>query len=158
MAGRENEMMRIDGDTKELLRQSVPGTNDAERVRNALRQQGPLGVSNRTRQVVISESVGTGKRVRLRENSPVPGAITSLSLKFPDGVQGNVEAAVEVKGNRVLPSSGDFVTLNQDLPVFPFEEEVSKGDDIDLVVENKDPVHSHKITLIANVVQQVEVQ
>jgi len=150
--------MQVSKSTRDQVAQAAPGRNFDDRLQNLMSQATTIGTSNRTRQVVVSGTIESGRRVKLRETAPVEGFISTLSIKLPEGVRDTVKIAIEVDGDRVLPGSGELLDINGNLPVFPFEEPVSQTDPIDVIVENRDPENDHRVTVIATVVQNVQVQ
>jgi len=147
--------MEVSSDTRDRVAQMAPGRNFDERLQNLMRAQSNGGV-NRTRQTVISGVTESGRRVKFRETSPVDGFVNQVVFKFPQGLRGTVELAFEVDQERIVPSSGDLLSLNGALPSFRIDEEVNKGDELDLIVENRDPENDHKVTAVVTVIQDVE--
>jgi hypothetical protein len=156
----ERTSIQVDPDTRELLRQASAGTNDSERIQNLVRQVDAASFESRkTKQVVVkAEGVEPGTRVRFRERAPIDGGINSLVFFFPSGPDFNVDVAVDVDDDRLVPGAGDFLALDDATVVVPVQERVNVSDPIDLIVRNRDPQEAHTIEILANVVQNLSIQ
>lgn len=156
----ERTSLQVDQETRELLRQASAGTNDSERIQNLVRQASAQSFESRkTKQVVVkAEDVESGTRVRFRERAPIAGGINSLVFFFPSGPDFNVDVAVDVDDDRLVPGSGDFLALDDATVVVPVQERVDVSTPIDLIVRNKDPTEAHTIEILVNVVQNLSVQ
>jgi len=143
-----------------MLRQMAPGRNDNERIRNLMGTVTDQGIGGlKTKQVVIKVTdLEPGTRVRKRENAPISGSINSVAFFFPSGPDQKVDVALDVEGERVTPGSGDFLALNDVSITLPVREDVERGDQIDLIVRNRDPQEAHTVQIIANVVQNLSAQ
>lgn len=158
----DKKVMRADQNLLNEFRGTVPGQTDEERLANLMSVVNNNSQSDRvttqteggkTKQVVLSETVDPGTRVKVREFAPISGVITSIAFNFPAGTIQNVEVSLDKEDQRIVPGAGSFLSLDDSTPVLPTQESIDRTEDLVLTIRNRDPNVAHSVTAIINITQ-----
>ena len=104
-----------------------------------------MGVVTRDVNLRITVQPLTG--VRLNRPSPLTGKIVQIIPHWPDGCNALVDVAVGHKDTWVYPHETDtFIALNDATPVLTFDEPITKGEEIWMIVRNADGVNPHAVS------------
>lgn len=106
------------------------------------------GVSKITRQIVFQQALQPNQAVRLAEQVPLDGIISSVTMHFPLNCNGLVDIAFGHGYKQICPISG-FIALNDACPVFPTLEDCERNEEIWVIMENHDGGAAHTVSCIA---------
>lgn len=84
---------------------------------------------------------------RTTKYSPITGKVTRALMHFPAGCQTLVEAIVNYKRHQIFPYPPGGVALDDATETFTINQEVLKGDPLEVLIINHDSVNPHTITV-----------
>lgn len=106
-----------------------------------------------SRQLKFREAIPALKARRYVDYAPIDGVIKQILINWPDGCEELVDVAVGVKNTWLVPSTErTYLALNNVSPSFYAEEQVEKGEEVWLVVDNGDEANAHTITVVVTIV------
>ncbi|KKL09285.1 hypothetical protein LCGC14_2567400 [marine sediment metagenome] len=111
-----------------------------------------LGVQVVTKQIEMIRyqyALGSGVGVRMYENSPFTGHITSVTIHWPGGCNALVDIAIWHGTRQFCPGEG-YLALNDATPQYDFNEPVNKDEEIWVDLANAS-AFSHTITVTVSV-------
>ncbi len=100
-----------------------------------------------TQQIVFQQALAINQGVRLEEQVPLDGAITSVTMHFPQNCNGLVDIAFGHGYKQICPISG-FIALNDALPMFPTSEMCKRNETIWCIMDNHDGGAAHTVSCI----------
>ncbi len=100
-----------------------------------------------TQQIVFQQVLAINQGVRLEEQVPLDGIITSVTMHFPLNCAGLVDVAFGHGYKQICPISG-FIALNDACPVFPTSEMCKRNETIWCIMDNHDGGAAHTVSCI----------
>ncbi len=100
-----------------------------------------------TQQIVFQQTLAVNQGVRLEEQVPLDGAITSVTIHFPQNCNGLVDVAFGHGYKQICPISG-FIALNDACPTFPTSEMCKRNEAIWCIMDNHDGGAAHTVACI----------
>lgn len=116
---------------------------------DSLREMG-IAMPTQTQQVNLSYNLDPEQGVRLTDEVPFDGSITSVMFHFPRGCDGLVRMALGYASKQLAPTEG-FLALNDATPVFPMSEQVKEGDTVWAIFENADLINAHNVSVAVTI-------
>jgi len=101
-----------------------------------------------TQQIVFQQTLLANQGIRLMDQVPLDGVITSVTMHFPLNCNGLVDVAFGHGYKQICPISG-FIALNDACPVFPTHETCKRNETIWCIMDNHDGGFPHTIACIA---------
>jgi len=96
-----------------------------------------------TRGVDITTSISPSTRAELKEEMPVTGRTTHITIYIEPGSEDLVRIRLQREdGTHIFPVKGDWVDYEIQKTI-PFEIPVEKGEELHVIVENKDTQNAH---------------
>lgn len=136
---------RLDYAVKELL-----GIRPAIETLNSLIQElkeAGFVMPLMTQQIVFPRTLQANQGIRLEDQVPLDGVITSVTMHFPLNCNGLVDVAFGHGYKQICPISG-FIALNDACPVFPTHEACKREETIWCIMDNHDGGFPHTIACI----------
>lgn len=117
-----------------------------------LEKEGLPSMETITREVRLAFTVVHETGIRVWEQSPLTGRITQITRHWPDGADALVDVAFGHGDVWVMPKNVDtFVALNDATPVINVHEPVHKGEELWMILRNRDLVNDHSITIVVTI-------
>ena len=104
-----------------------------------------------TDQITFHQTIPIISGVRLEEDIPLDGAITSVAMHFPPCASPLNPTPLEIAvghGSRQFMPYGGFIALDNTTPVFPAHENVSRNETVWCVMQNTDTINPHTCSVI----------
>lgn len=105
----------------------------------------------RTEQIRFQQTLAALQGIRITEEVPINGDLTSVLFHFPPGCTALVDVAFGYSDRQIIPREG-FIALDNATPVFPIMERVSRGHLIWCVMQNGDAVNPHTISVVVTII------
>ena len=127
--------------------------DDLSRLYNELKEMGFI-MPKQTDQIRFQETIPITTQLRLEEDVPLDGEITSVAFHFPACASPlnptPIELAVGHGGRRFMPYGG-FIALDAATPVFPCREKVARNETVWCIMRNTDTVNVHTPSVVITI-------
>ena len=114
-----------------------------------IREVGYL-MPQKTQQIVFQQTLLVNTGIRLADQVPLDGLITSVTMHFPLNCNGLVDIAFGHNSKQIIPIGG-FIALNDACPVFPTHEECKRNEEIWCIMDNHDGGFPHTVACIVTI-------
>lgn len=101
-----------------------------------------------TKSPTLRATVAASQGARVTDVSPLSGRMVQLVPHWPGGCAALVDIAFGHSDKWVMPALVDtYLALDNATPVFTISEPVSKGEELWMVVRNRDGVNPHNVSV-----------
>jgi len=118
---------------------------------SSLSLDGGITMPKMTEQIVFDQTLLQNQGVRLEDQVPLDGYISSIGFHYPPGVLALVNIAVGHGHRQIMPRSG-FLALDDASPVFPAHEAIKRDETIWCTMENTDGVWPHRVSVTVTMI------
>lgn len=143
---------RLDYAVKQLLA-SQGKIDELAQLIHELKEAGFV-MPKQTDQIRFQQTIPITTQLRIEEDIPLDGEITSVGFHFPACATPlnptPIELAVGHGGRQFMPYGG-FVALDSATPVFSCHEKVSRGETIWCIMRNTDTVNVHTPSVMVTI-------
>ncbi|MDD4985820.1 MAG: hypothetical protein PHQ43_08530 [Dehalococcoidales bacterium] len=106
-----------------------------------------------TRDVTLRATVTPAQGIKTRDVAPIAGTIIQIIPHWPTGCNALVDIAFGHKNTWVMPAKTDtYMALDGATPILSCNEPVFLGEELWMVVRNRDAVNPHTVSVTVVIV------